>query len=101
MPNDDVRDLLDALWRDYVDLTPQAARIHALFAARGETIFNDHVALRSYGRPGVDVAALARPFLALGWVAQGATLIGGCCEVGPAHIRHLHHRLIGEGHQIA
>jgi len=38
---------------------------------------------------------------ALGWVAQGATLIGGCCEVGPAHIRHLHQRLRAAGHEIA
>jgi homocysteine S-methyltransferase len=38
---------------------------------------------------------------ALGWVAQGATLIGGCCEVGPAHIRHLHDRLTAEGRTIA
>jgi S-methylmethionine-dependent homocysteine/selenocysteine methylase len=37
----------------------------------------------------------------LDWVAQGATLIGGCCEVGPAHIRHLHARLIAEGHRVA
>lgn len=26
---------------------------------------------------------------ARGWVAQGARLIGGCCGIGPAHIRHL------------
>lgn len=38
---------------------------------------------------------------ALGWVGQGATLVGGCCEVGPAHIRHLRDRLIAEGHRIA
>lgn len=38
---------------------------------------------------------------ALGWVGQGATVIGGCCEVGPAHIRHLHGRLVAEGHRIA
>lgn len=37
---------------------------------------------------------------ALGWVAQGATLIGGCCEVGPAHIRHLRDRLLAAGHHI-
>ncbi|MEO1397675.1 MAG: homocysteine S-methyltransferase family protein, partial [Pseudomonadota bacterium] len=24
-----------------------------------------------------------------GWVDQGATIVGGCCEVGPAHIRAL------------
>jgi len=37
---------------------------------------------------------------ALGWVGQGATIIGGCCEVGPAHIRHLHARLLAAGHPI-
>lgn len=27
------------------------------------------------------------------WVAQGATIIGGCCEVGPAHIAEISRRL--------
>jgi hypothetical protein len=57
--------LLDTLWRDYIALTPQAERIHALFAARGETVRNDHVALRTLAEVGI--AALARPFEALGW----------------------------------
>lgn len=38
---------------------------------------------------------------ALGWVGQGATIVGGCCEVGPAHIRHLAERLRAAGHTIA
>lgn len=38
---------------------------------------------------------------ALGWVAMGATIVGGCCEVGPAHIRHLHAELAAAGHRIA
>ena len=29
------------------------------------------------------------------WLDMGATIIGGCCEVGPAHISALH-RLINE-----
>ena len=29
------------------------------------------------------------------WIAEGATLIGGCCEVGPAHIVELHKRFKG------
>lgn len=37
---------------------------------------------------------------AMGWVAQGATIVGGCCEVGPAHIRALHAALVADGHQI-
>jgi S-methylmethionine-dependent homocysteine/selenocysteine methylase/GNAT superfamily N-acetyltransferase len=30
---------------------------------------------------------------ALGWVEAGATIVGGCCEVGPAHIAALRDRL--------
>ena len=37
---------------------------------------------------------------ALGWVDMGATILGGCCEVGPAHIRHLRDRLTQAGHRI-
>lgn len=37
---------------------------------------------------------------AMSWVAQGATIIGGCCEVGPAHIAELAVRLRAAGHTI-
>lgn len=31
----------------------------------------------------------------MGWIAQGATIVGGCCEVGPAHIAEIARRLRG------
>jgi len=65
-----VDDLLTALWRDYVATTPQAERIQRLLAARGERVQNDHVALRTYGLPGIGIDALAKPFEALGWRMQ-------------------------------
>ncbi len=37
---------------------------------------------------------------AMAWVAAGATIVGGCCEVGPAHIRELARRLRDAGHTI-
>jgi homocysteine S-methyltransferase len=37
---------------------------------------------------------------AMDWVALGATIVGGCCEVGPDHIKELAQRLISEGHTI-
>ena len=64
--------LLDALWRDYVAITPVAARIHALLAARGETVVNDHVALRTYGAPAIGLEVMARPFERLGWAPRDA-----------------------------
>ena len=37
---------------------------------------------------------------AMGWLDQGATILGGCCEVGPAHIQELANRLRAKGHRI-
>jgi S-methylmethionine-dependent homocysteine/selenocysteine methylase len=37
---------------------------------------------------------------AMGWVQRGATIVGGCCEVGPAHIAALHARLRAAGHDV-
>lgn len=37
---------------------------------------------------------------AMGWVEQGATIVGGCCEVGPAHIAELAAALRAAGHEI-
>ena len=60
-------------------------------------------------RPGGTVASLtARTDLgpeayadfALSWVDAGARIIGGCCEVGPAHIAHLAERLQAQGHRL-
>jgi homocysteine S-methyltransferase len=36
----------------------------------------------------------------MGWIEQGATIVGGCCEVGPAHIKEIAERLRAAGHTI-
>lgn len=38
---------------------------------------------------------------ALSWVASGAAIVGGCCEIGPLHIAQLARRLEAEGCEIA
>jgi homocysteine S-methyltransferase len=38
--------------------------------------------------------------IVLGWVGQGATIVGGCCEIGPAHIKQISRRLTAAGHTI-
>jgi homocysteine S-methyltransferase len=37
---------------------------------------------------------------AMGWIGQGATIVGGCCETGPLHIAELARRLRAAGHTI-
>ena len=34
------------------------------------------------------------------WVGLGATIVGGCCEVSPAHIAEIARRLHAAGHTI-
>lgn len=67
----DARALLDKLWLDYEAQNPQVARIHALLAARGERITNDHIALRTFDDPRIGLDVLARPFEASGYAAAG------------------------------
>ncbi len=46
-------------------------------------------------RRDLDPPAYAREVLE--WVRQGASIVGGCCEVGPDHIARLRKGLAGEG----
>ncbi len=47
-----------------------------------------------------DLGPEAYAEFAMGWVGQGATIVGGCCEVGPDHIEELARQLRGAGHII-
>ncbi len=49
-------------------------------------------------RTDLDPAAYAEH--ALRWVEQGAAIVGGCCEVGPAHIAALTERLAASGYRL-
>jgi homocysteine S-methyltransferase len=58
-------------------------------------------------KPTVDALAARRDLgpenyarYALGWITQGATITGGCCEVGPAHIKQIARTLTAAGHRI-
>src|SRR5690606_8214506 len=62
-------ELLSRMWSDYVAIAPQAERIRALLGERGERIVNDHIALRGFDLPGVDIEALDREFVAAGYQA--------------------------------
>ena len=47
-----------------------------------------------------DLGPAAYAEFALQWVNDGAGLIGGCCEVGPAHMTELAKRLREEGYSV-
>lgn len=64
--------MLQAMWQDYLDLNPDARRIYKLFSAQNKNLINDHIALRTFDIPRVDIDTLAQPFLALGYVESGS-----------------------------
>lgn len=51
-------------------------------------------------RTRTDLGPEAYADLAMDWVSAGARIVGGCCEVGPAHISMLKQRLLAAGHEI-
>ncbi|HKP94223.1 MAG TPA: DUF1338 domain-containing protein [Fibrobacteria bacterium] len=82
-----LQDLLDLLWRDYSALNPQARRIHDLLEGRGETIVNDHIAFRTFAYPGMDVKAMAAPYVALGY-RPGGEYVFPEKKLTAVHYRH-------------
>ena len=63
--------LLDKLWRDYVDLNPHALAVYELLAARGEIVLNDPIAFRTFDHPSINLSTLAQPFIQGGYTEGG------------------------------
>ena len=47
-----------------------------------------------------DLDPLAYARFAMQWLDQGASIVGGCCEIGPAHIAELARQISGQGYEI-
>lgn len=63
--------LLENMWSDYLKLNPQAQAIYEAFEKRGESVVNDHIALRTFNAPGWGVQTLAQTFLKRGYTKGG------------------------------
>ncbi len=63
--------LFQSLWLDYTErLCPSAGNVHRLLQEK-EALINDHIALRTFNLPSVNLAVLAKPFIELGYQAAG------------------------------
>ena len=63
--------VLNQMWEDYLQLNPQAQQIYAALLAEGETVLNDHIALRTFEGGPLGIDNLAQPFLELGYQYRG------------------------------
>ncbi len=62
-----IENLLSAMWKDYIEMNPDANKIHALFEKSGDKVFNDHIALRTFNHPKVNIEVMAKSFLDCGY----------------------------------
>ncbi|MRI33485.1 DUF1338 domain-containing protein [Endozoicomonas sp. OPT23] len=72
MTNNKINVLLEAMWQNYLELTPDARSIHDLFAEQNNgLVINDHIALRTFNLNKVNIDTVARPFLEAGYIEAG------------------------------
>lgn len=67
----ELNNLFDKLWTQYVVESPASQKIYDLFVAAGETVLNDHIAIRTFNDKRVGVDALGKFFENLGYEARG------------------------------
>lgn len=71
MNRNELDSALELMWQDYLQLNPDARRIWLLFSERNSRLVNDHIALRTFDLPEVNIDCLARPFVDGGYLAAG------------------------------
>ena len=67
-----INHILNAMWQDYLALTPDAKPIHDYFASQNDgVVVNDHIALRTFNLHKVNIDKMAHPFLEAGYEYKG------------------------------
>ncbi len=59
--------IFDRLWKQYVQITPEAQNIFNLFKNLGNEPVNDHIAYRTFRNSKISVDVIAKPFLDAGY----------------------------------
>lgn len=63
--------LFSHLWQQYISESPASGQIYDLFTGIGEKVANDHIAIRTFDDPRVNVDALGKFFKDLGYEEKG------------------------------
>lgn len=64
--------LFENLWKKYLEVTPSAKKIHKLLGTTQQNdIINDHIALRTFSHPKINLEKLAEHFIKLGYFEGG------------------------------
>ena len=59
--------MFEQLWNSYTKMNPAAKIIKAQFEKRGEVVENDHIAIRTFNHPDINIEKVAESFKAIGY----------------------------------
>lgn len=59
------------LWSDYIEQNPTVQKVYESFVNLGETVLNDHIAIRTFNDPRMNINVLEKPFVAAGYMPMG------------------------------
>ncbi|KEA65001.1 hypothetical protein ADIMK_0703 [Marinobacterium lacunae] len=63
-------EFFNSLWKDYIQITPQAEAVRQLFMGKGEEVINDHVAFRTFSESPLNLDKLQAVVESLGYKAS-------------------------------
>lgn len=67
----EIHSIFNRFWEAYSTQNPSAKRIYDLFTREGEKVVHDHIALRTFNDPRVNIDVVARVFTDNGYEARG------------------------------
>lgn len=79
--------IFDKLWKEYTERTPSAKKIKEIFTQQGNTVYNDHVAFRTFDDERVNIDVLAVPFIKAGYQEKGDYVF----EAKKLYAKHFEH----------
>ena len=65
------KNIFNRFWEQYIRHNPSAGKIHDLFSGQGELVIHDHIALRTFNDPRINIDVVARIFTGNGYEACG------------------------------
>lgn len=66
-----IQEILNRFWQQYYSENPAVKKLYDAFLQREPSIINDHIALRTFNDPRVNINILAQPFISNGYVESG------------------------------
>lgn len=89
-------EFFSALWNQYTAKTPSAEKVKHLLEQEGNTVYNDHIAIRTFNDSRVDIDVLSKPFLNMGYVEKGEYHF----ETKKLYAKHYEHTTDGNAPKI-